>query len=303
MFELLGGLESIVPVRFQAVRDELLERLGDLGIDLSERGRGLFGSLLNLGDSAVGALGPPLPRKHVVEDQPHGVEIGSLVGNLAAELLGGHVLEGADDGTGHGVAMNLSPCRGFRNVELRLSLLDHFAGRARDPEIHDVGVAVRLGDHDVCGLEIAMDDTGVVCDDESGNHIAGDLQRLRGRNLALTLDDRGEILALDEGHGDVLDALHLAQVVNPHDVLVGHFAGQQQLALEPLIQLGGHLRIGGRLRADDLDGHDDLELGVPSLVDGAHAAEPQQLDDVISVAEVLSGLQGPRVFLLGLGWG
>ena len=100
-----------------------------------------------------------------------------------------------------------------------------------------------------------------------------------------------QVLALDEGHGDVLDAVDLAEVVDPHHVLVGDLAGQQQLPFEPPVELLGHDRVLRHLGADHLEGHRDIELVVPRLVDRAHAAETEQLVDPIAGAEGLPEIQ------------
>ena len=110
----------------------------------------------------------------------------------------------------------------------------------------------------------------------------------RHRQLALALEDGGQVLALEERHRDVLEAVDLADVVDADDVLVRDLAGEQQLLLEPLLEHAGGQRIGGHFGTDGLQRHRDAELGVPGLVDGAHAARAQQLDDVIALAEVLA---------------
>ena len=51
------------------------------------------------------------------------------------------------------------------------------------------------------------------------------------------------------------------------------------------------VRIARRLGPNDLHRDRDLELLVPRLIDGAHAADAEQLDDVISRAETLTDTQ------------
>ncbi len=120
---------------------------------------------------------------------------------------------------------------------------------------------------------------------------------MRYRELALALEDGGEVLTVDETHGDVLDAIDLAQVMNAHDVLVSHLTGEQQFTLESLIELGSHLRVGTDLRADYLERHQDPQDDVPSLIDSAHSPQTEQLDDVVALAEFLAELQGTAVSL------
>ena len=119
-------------------------------------------------------------------------------------------------------------------------------------------------------------------------HAAGDDHHPRHRQLALALQDGRQVLAVDERHRDVLEAVDLADVVDADDVLVRDLAGEQQLLLEPLLEHPGGLRVGGHFGADGLERHRNAELGVPGLVHGAHAARAQQLDDVIALAEILA---------------
>ena len=46
---------------------------------------------------------------------------------------------------------------------------------------------------------------------------------------------------------------------------------------------------------DDLDRDRDTELGVPRLIDGAHAADAEQPDDVVPRTESLSRVERPAI--------
>ena len=85
---------------------------------------------------------------------------------------------------------------------------------------------------------------------------------------------------------------HLADVVNAHDVLVRDLAREQQLALEAPLDFSRRGRIGHHLGANHLDRDDDAELRVPRLIHGAHAADAEQPDDVISRAERRPNFEG-----------
>ena len=54
------------------------------------------------------------------------------------------------------------------------------------------------------------------------------------------LQDRRQVRPVDVRHRDVLDALDLADVVDPDDVLVGDLTGEQQLPLEPALEVLRH---------------------------------------------------------------
>ena len=158
----------------------------------------------------------------------------------------------------------------------------------RDAEVHDERVAGPVN-HDVGGLQVAMDDAGLVRRLQAGGDLPRDPQRLRYRQLAARVEERRQAPPVDVRHRDVLGAVDLAEVVDAHDVLVRHLARQQQLALEPVLEFRRHRRsVPG---PDDLDGHGDAELGVPRLVDRAHAADAELPHDPVAGAERMAGDQ------------
>ena len=110
----------------------------------------------------------------------------------------------------------------------------------------------------------------------------------RHRQLPSRLSTRREVVALDVRHRDVLDAVDLAEIVNADDVLVRDLAGEQQLALEAPLDFLRRPRIGDRFRAGSPSARPRRRAPVPRLVDRAHAADPEQPDDVIARAEGLA---------------
>ena len=97
-----------------------------------------------------------------------------------------------------------------------------------------------------------MDDAGVVRGLEAGRHLTRDGHHRGHRQAAGLPQHRGEVVAFDERHRDVLDAVDLAHVVDAHDVAMRHLAGQQQLLLEPPFDVARGRRVLGHLGADDL---------------------------------------------------
>ena len=83
--------------------------------------------------------------------------------------------------------------------------------------------------------------------------------------------------------------------MDAHDVLVRHLTREQQLALEAALDLLCGARVGEDLGSNHLDGHRHAQLGVPGLIDGAHAADAETTDDVVSRTEGLSGLEGAGI--------
>ncbi len=98
-------------------------------------------------------------------------------------------------------------------------------------------------------------------------------------------------LAFHERHRQVLDAVDLAEVVDADDVLVGDLARQHELALEALLELLRRGRVRLRGRTDHLDRHRDAELVIERLIDGAHAAGAEQLQDRVARVDLLPGLE------------
>ena len=112
----------------------------------------------------------------------------------------------------------------------------------------------------------------------------------QGKDPFLLLDLL-EGLAREALHRNELLAFDLDQVVDAADVLVGHPAGQDDLAAQRLPPFGGEA-----VRADSLQRDFAVELHVPRAVDDAHAPEAEHLLDAVAAAENRSGAVGDLVF-------
>ena len=110
-------------------------------------------------------------------------------------------------------------------------------------------------------------------------------------SVVLLAQDLRQRLALDERHRQVLDAFDLAEVVNADDVLVRDLARQHELALEAGFELLRHRLVGLRAGPNHLDRHRDAELVIERLIDGAHAADAEQLEDRVARADLLARLE------------
>ena len=73
-----------------------------------------------------------------------------------------------------------------------------------------------------------------VCRGERLGDLPRDTSRAIERQAAFAAQDRVQVLAVDVGHRDELQALDVAQVVNPEDVLVRNLRAEQQLLFEAL---------------------------------------------------------------------
>ena len=270
----LGGRVAAFRLGLQAGRDDALERFGHVRRQPAQRRRRRLHPRHHFRHRALRSRDTAAAGQHVVEHQPERVVIGAVIDGGAARLLGRHVFERAHDRAAGG---------GRRGAGRH---------RSRDPEVHDQRLAV-LVDHDVLGLEIAVHDAGLVRGGQSRGDVLREDQRLRRRQLAAIAQQVGEVLPLDVRHRDVLDAVDLPEVVDPHDVLVRDLPGQQQLALEAPLDLPRDLRIPVDFGADDLQRDGDAELGVPGLVNDAHAAGPELSQNAIARPERLAGGERP----------
>ena len=105
------------------------------------------------------------------------------------------------------------------------------------------------------------------------------------RQRPVAFEHRGEILAIDVRHRDVLDAVDLAEIVDANNVLVRYLPRKQQLALEPPLDIEAGRSDRTELRPNHFERNSDAELVVPGLVHGAHAADAERADDVVPGAE------------------
>ena len=191
-----GG--SLIGVLGQQLEDEPAEGAGDGGV--VPRGRHRLGVEV-LGDERYGVAsdeGRP-SGEELVEQGPEGVEIGRGADLAAERLLGGHVGDGADH----------HPFAGDPGV----------VGHDRQTEVPEAGLPV-LGEPDVGGLEVPVNDAAGVGVLEGGGELAGDADGVGDGQTVIVgpveqiLDGAaGHELAHDEG-----PALVVSDVVDGDDV-------------------------------------------------------------------------------------
>ncbi len=264
-------------IRLHALGDDRIERFGHRRIDRPNRRRRSVHPR-HQGGHRRGRGALPAAEQQVVQHQPERINVRARVDRLALGLLGRHVLDRSDDGAPDG----------HRRAGL---------GRARDAEVHDERFVV-TAHHDVGRLQIAVHDAGLVRGRQSRTHLLHDRERPIDRQPAVAPHDRRQVRSLHERHRDVFDAVELAEIVNPNDVLVRDTAGEEQLALEAFLD---ELRLQGVHRSErpnHFHGHGDFERLVPGLIDRAHPADAEELDDVIARPEVRADCErrcaGPR---------
>ena len=209
--------------------------------------------------------------EQVVENQAKRIDVAPLIGGVAAGLLGRHVLERADNRSGKRIQ--------------RLGI-----DGARDAEVGQPRVILGIDDH-VGGLEVAVDDAGLVDGGETVGNLARDRERASDRHLSLAFQQEAQVRSLHVLHRQVLQPVDLAEIVNADDVRMGDLTREPKLALEALLE---RLEVGlaeGDARPDDFQRDRAAERLVPRVVHLAHTAGAEQLDDGVARRELLTGLE------------
>ena len=91
------------------------------------------------------------------------------------------------------------------------------------------------------------------------------------------MNQRAQVLTLDVLHGDELHAIPFTEVVNANDVAMGDPLGQPQFLLEAVNDRGILRQVG----TNHLQRDHAIEFQIARLVDRAHAALPQRLQDLV----------------------
>ena len=237
----------------------------DVRRDAGRRGRGrrdvLVDVLVGNLDRALGLV-RLVAGEHLVDQHAGGVHVRACVGMTVDDELGREVGDRADQHpTGGGV----------------LGVGVDGAGEA---EVGDLDAAV-VGEQDVLGLDVAMEDAGGVRGGERTEYRLDHGQCLRGRHR--------RFLADQVAHGEAGDVLHhqeerpvVVTVVEDGDhVVMGEPGGGTRLALEPSYELV----VVGEALVHDLDRHRAVQSEVDGLVDGRHPAAGDLGADAVPAVE------------------
>ncbi len=204
-----------------------------------------------------------------VQQDPEGVQVGVRADRAAHRLLGGHVGRGADGRTGVREA-------GGIGVE-----------DGGDAEVEDGDRAVGA-DHDVAGLEVAVDDRHRVHRAEDGAELGGDRDGPRPGVGVLLGEVVGEVGALDVLHDEVEVVAVAARVVDGDQSRVVDLGGDTALADEPAAQFVRRVAAGGAgdpVGAQQL--HRDAAVQAPVVrgPDLAHAALAEEGGQLVAVGD------------------
>src|SRR5258708_1642089 len=126
-----------------------------------------------------------------------------------------------------------------------------------------------------------MDHSHAVCSFQSPADLLRDLHRFFRRKLLPFVDQSAQILAFDELHGDELETIGIAHVVDTDDVFVGHLVRKHQFLLEAI----EYSEIPSQFRADHFQRDDAIHFTVPRKVNRTHPSLTKKLQDFISPPE------------------
>ncbi len=172
----------------------------------------MSGRVIDVGERArecrLPALVQRLPGQDLEQDRAQRIDVGRSVGRGGvAQLLGRHVPRSAEHVTRLRLALARCEIGDAREI---VGFVEH----AREPPVEHVDLAV-LAEHDVRGLEVAMDDAAAVSEGDPAadvdERVQQRLERIRGESIQQC--HAGEPL-----HDEVRPALGIvAELVHGHD--------------------------------------------------------------------------------------
>ena len=146
-------------------------------------------------------------REDLEEHEPESIDVAFERRRLPVELFRRHVLR--------------RPCSNAPRI----------VGGHGQPEIGDADVAFAV-EHDVRGLQIAMEHLALMRGGEPGAELARDVDGFVLRKAADPAKQRREIFAVDVLHREEAAAVRLAEVVEPADVLVRDLSRDPKLVVK-----------------------------------------------------------------------
>ena len=229
---------------------------------------GAFVSVARRMSSAVGPRNGRSAEEQLVEDDAEREHVGARVHPRAGPLLRRHVAWRAHR-------------RRHRDLDRRRLAQPGLATELllpREPEVEQLQVPAG-GEHDVLGLEVAVDDAARVQRREPLGHLHRQRQALRRRHRVA--HPRAQGRAAHVLHGDEERALVLPDVVDAGNAFVLHLRREPGLAQEAFAV--GRVLVVLRF-VEHLERDAAAQQRVRRRVDRAHAAAPEALVDLVAPA-------------------
>ena len=266
--DLAGFLGAFGRVLLEAAQDDVLELLADLGPEGARRLRDLVDDPIQ--DRLHFAREGRLADEALIEDDAHRIDVRAPVEGARGDLFRREVGDGADEGPGLGQA--------------------RFGHRVREAEVHDPHPGPRTllpRDHDVGGLDVAVDDASGMAVVQSLRDLDTDVHDLPEAQR-LVPDQAQQVGSACDRHHEEERPLVAPDVVDGHDGGMVHLGHHLGFALESLFELRGQVRRGNEL-------HGDLAVQerVAGAVHNAHSAAAELPEDLVAVGKL--GRSGWRV--------
>ena len=198
VLDVSGALPTIIGIFDQAAPNGVLKRRRSKWFKTRDGLRLFFQNRRGNAELAFAGEGA-LAGQHLVEHSTEREDVAAAIDFFAFDLFGRHVLEGANNGAFLCDRRMLRRSNGGQCGQAR--------GRrcsASKAKVQELGS--RFGEHDIAGLEVAVNDSVTVSFVESVGDFAPDLQDLIGWKRAL-LQTLGERLAFDELHDEIAGAV------------------------------------------------------------------------------------------------
>ena len=249
---------AVLRVAGRRPQGQVVEQRGDAGVLQRRRRHGVVRVLVRDLHRLL-ALERLLAGEHLVHHDADRVDVAPGVRDAPGDELGGEVGD---------------------RPEQRLPARRVAGGGAREAEVADLDAAV-VGQQHVLGLQVAVDDAGLVRGDEPGQHRLEDVHRLLGREAPVLAEEVAQGDALQVLHDEVRRAEVLALVEDVDDVRVGEPGGAARLLDEPVAERG----VVGEVGVHHLHGDAALEPQVGGEVDRRHAAAGDARADLVAAVE------------------